>query len=124
MNLGKWVTNSNDLTQLAKGNIEFSMAKLTLAREKIFDYKPNKALGIIWYPVSDKFSFNADQIKTSAEKYGDAIKKWQLFSLWLKIYDPICLIAPINLQVKFAMQSILLDPTKWDQAIKVDNLPL
>ncbi len=63
MNLSKWVTNSNDLTQLAKGNIEFSMAKITLARDKIFDYKPNKALGIIWYPLSDKFSFIANQDK-------------------------------------------------------------
>lgn len=51
------------------------MAKSTLAREKFFDHKPNKVLGIIWDPVSDKFSFNADQIQTSAEKYGDAITK-------------------------------------------------
>ncbi len=89
MNLGKWVTISQELMQLAKGDIEFSNAKSTLAREKIFDHNSNKALGFTWDPVSDKFSLNSDQIKISEEIYGETITKRQLFSLGLKMYDPI-----------------------------------
>ena len=124
MSLGKWVTNSADLIHLAKKNINFSMATSMLARGKVFDHKPNKALGIIWDPVSDKFTFNADRLKSDAETYGEAITKRQLFSLGLKIYDPIGLIAPVTLKAKIAMQLIWLDTTKWDQSIKAERLPL
>ena len=110
--------------RLAKGSIDFSMAKSMLAREKVFDHKPNKALGIIWDPITDMFTFNADQIKSGAETHGDAITKRQLFSLGLKIYDPLGLIAPVTLKAKIAMQSIWLDTTKWDQSIKAERLPL
>ena len=113
-----------DLIHLAKKNINFSIATSMLAREKAFDHKPNKALGIIWDPVSDKFTFNADRLKSDAETYGEAITKRQLFSLGLKIYDPIGLIAPVTLKAKIAMQLIWLDTTKWDQSIKAERLPL
>lgn len=74
--------------------------------------------------MTDRFSFNADKIVISAAKKGDTITKRQLFSLGLKIYDPLGLIAPVTLPAKLAMQQIWLDPTKWDQKVNEQRFPL
>jgi hypothetical protein len=105
------------------GEIPFSQNTSTLACEKTFDHKPNKALGIIWYPKEDVFQFNPQTIKQDALDKGDAITKRQLFSLALKIYDPLGLIPPIHLQAKIAMQAIWLDDTNWDDRILPEWLP-
>ena len=122
--LSKWITNSEELIQASLGEIPFSQNISTLACEKTFDHKPNKALGIIWHPKEDAFQFNPQTIKQDALVKGDAFTKRQLFSLALKIYDPLGLIAPVHLQAKIAMQAIWLDDTKWDDKINPERLPL
>ncbi len=91
--LSKWITNSEELIQDSIEEIPFSQNISTLACEKSFDHKPNKALGIIWYPKDDAFQFSPDAIRQEANAKGDNITKRQLFSLALKIYDPLGLIS-------------------------------
>jgi hypothetical protein len=103
--LSKWITNSSGLIQASMGEIAFSQNISTLSCEKTFDHKPNKALGIIWYPKEDVFQFNPQAIVQEALARSDAITKRQLFSLALKIYDPLGLIAPVHLQAKMGQST-------------------
>lgn len=121
--LSKWITNSKELIQKTRGEIPFSQDTSILACEKTFDHKPNKALGILWFPREDRFQFNPQTIKQDAVTKGDTITKRQLFSLALKIYDPLGLIAPVHLKAKIAMQAIWLDDTRWDDKISPERLP-
>lgn len=123
MTLSKWVTSSQELIARLKGEIEFSTTPSMLARETAFENNTQKALGIIWDPVKDEFSFDPSKVIASAAKKGDKITKRQLFSLGLKIYDPLGLIAPVTLLAKIAMQKVWLDQTKWDQTVEPPRLP-
>lgn len=121
--LRKRTTNLEALIQLNMGEIPFSQEISTLACEKTFEHKPNKALGILWFPREDKFQFNPEVIKQEAVSLGDTITKKKLFSLAVKIYDPLGMIALVHLQAKIAMPAIWLEETKWGQAINPERVP-
>lgn len=68
MNLTKWVTNSHELKDALGKRITFSNEPSMLAMETSFEHKAQKALDVIWDPVTDRFAFNATKIADSAAK--------------------------------------------------------
>ncbi|XP_045034397.1 uncharacterized protein LOC123475587 [Daphnia magna] len=82
-----------------------------------------KALGVIWEPASDKFRFDPAQVLREAREIGDRPTKRKLFSLALKIFDPLGLIAPVTLVGKLIMQKVWLAGSGWDEPIPIEVIP-
>ena len=121
MKLCKWSTNSAELIETLRGEFEFSTEPSKLAIDEVFQHTDKKALGILWNPLTDEFSFNAERIISEAKRIKDGLTKRQLFSLALTMYDPLGLINPTMMKGKRSMQTTWMSDIKWDQLVSSDS---
>jgi hypothetical protein len=104
MPLVKYNTGCRELVDELRGEIAFSTRSTEIVTETDLDHS-TKALGIIWDPQTDHFSFNAERIVEKSGKFSETMTKRQLFSLSLMLYDPLGLITPVTLPAKLVMRA-------------------
>lgn len=114
MNLRKWVTNDESLTR--KWNEEhFDIHPLSLneSSEKIL-----KVLGIQWNVREDSLSIEIACLIDSLK--GKKNTKRVILQTAGKIYDPLGLITPFTVRLKFLLQRVWLRKLSWDAELPSD----
>ncbi|XP_044574113.1 uncharacterized protein LOC123258307 [Drosophila ananassae] len=97
LELGKWVSNTKRIK--SEDNTDSSQS-------------PVKVLGLHWHPGEDTLSCNVNLSKDPR------CTKRQVLSDVSRIFDPLCLLAPIVVQFKILFQILWLLNLNWD-----DELP-
>lgn len=120
MELCKWSTNSEELKSKFD-QLEFSNELTALCRMDIAQ-DGSKALGVHWDQKADQFIFRPDKILDEIKKYSDNPTKRQVFSIALKVFDPLGIVSPVILVAKLIMQKLWASKTGWDQPIPKEIL--
>ena len=110
LNYGNGLTNDSSLQQIIDLK-EFQHEKSDCQR---------KVLGINWSTDNDEFIFQFDEVLTLAETLPPT--KRNILKIGAKIFDPLGLISPINLQFKLIFKRLCLDKYDWDTEITDDVL--
>ncbi|XP_055714318.1 uncharacterized protein LOC129808564 [Phlebotomus papatasi] len=110
MKLSKWQSNSPTVLQtLQESNTE--------AKEVSISDGCVKALGLMWNPSSDTFSF---QVDTMVENLVPT--KRNILRVVARIYDPLGLLAPITINAKLILQNLWKNEIDWDTEVEGDIL--
>lgn len=106
MKLCKLMSNTHELlTGLPKKDIE------------VFDDEDNsiaKALGIVYHPIRDDFSYKLKPMKEGV------ITKASVLSEIASIYDPIGWLGPVILKSKLFMKGLWMMNLKWNEELPAD----
>lgn len=104
--LRKWCSNRTELLDCQHlGNLpEYYISK----DEHI------KALGLVWNPNNDTFSYTVNLPKYTT------VTKRLILSAFSKIFDPLGLIGPTTVQAKLILQKLWQTQISWDEAIPLD----
>lgn len=125
MTLSKILSNS---TAVLKEVPTAETAKSLDIADKIIEgseFPTVKALGIIYLPDQDVFSFSAhDQ-----DKFGDILlqnkmefwTKRRVAKHYSKLYDPLCFICPFIIQARIYFQSLWKMGFEWDEEIPLEH---
>lgn len=89
MDLRKWTTNSAELMMALKGTLEFDNDIKDISKAET-----TKTLGVVWDPKKDIFMSKPDEITADAALAGPRPTKRRLFSLALRVFDPLGLVSP------------------------------
>ncbi|XP_055705739.1 uncharacterized protein LOC129803279 [Phlebotomus papatasi] len=110
MKLSKWQSNSPTVLQtLQEGNTE--------AKEVSISDGCVKALGLMWNPSNDTFSF---QVDTMVENLVPT--KRNILRVVARIYDPLGLLASITINTKLILQNLWKNEVDWDTEVEGDIL--
>ena len=108
--LRKWSSSSVEVLKDLPPHLLETKDVLELTKED----KSIKALGVVWYPSRDVFSFRSNgSIETGSTKR-------KLLSEIAKIFDPLGWIAPITITFKMLMQATWVKGLQWDGTLPVD----
>ncbi|GAB0092550.1 uncharacterized protein DMENIID0001_075520 [Sergentomyia squamirostris] len=100
--MSKWLSNDPAaLEGVPEKDLEISTLDDLCADSSI------KALGVLWNPTHDIFTF-------SATKHTQKITKRNLLSEISRIFDPLGLIAPVVISAKVLMKQLWLIKADWD----------
>lgn len=99
MELCKWTSNSTALIQRLP-EIQFKETVTSVVAENKL---VTKTVGVIWDQASNKFRFDPMQALREPQEICERPIKRKLFSLALKIFDLLGLIAPVTFVVKLIM---------------------
>ncbi|XP_038106574.1 uncharacterized protein LOC119766211 [Culex quinquefasciatus] len=104
--LRKWTTNCPELLQHAAETDQTPV-------EVNLDERANavKALGILWHPKEDEFSFKVNLSPNSVNT------KRQLLSDSSKLFDPFGWLAPVTIKIKILYQHLWLCELSWDDGL-------
>ncbi|XP_057377381.2 uncharacterized protein LOC130698716, partial [Daphnia carinata] len=119
MELRKWTTNSVALREQLHA-LQFQKKEITKGDNT---EKAVKALGVTWDPETDSFRFKPEKIIEEAEEVSKRPTKRKLFSLALKVFDPLGLISPVTVVAKIIMQKVWIDKTGWDEPVSASIMP-
>ncbi|XP_059350990.1 uncharacterized protein LOC132087916 [Daphnia carinata] len=119
MELKKWTTNSKELRERLQ-TLQFQNNEKTMGDNT---EKTVKALGVTWDPETDSFRFRPEKIVEEAEELNKRPTKRKLFSLALKVFDPMGLISPVTVVAKIIMQEVWIDKTGWDEPVSASIMP-
>lgn len=117
MELTKWTTNSSEL-EAALPEIKFHKTPTVIGTSSL-STDTAKALGVYWNQESDQFVFQPQALVEQAAQMGKQPTKRQVFSLALRLFDPLGLLSPVILVAKMIMQKLWETGIKWD-----DRIPL
>ncbi len=115
MTLLKWSTNSKELQTLLEGTVSFKKQSASLVNSNTSS--ESKALGVYWNQESDQFVFKPQALLKAASKFGKTPTKRQIFSLALRLFDPLGLLAPVVLVAKLIMQRLWETHISWDETV-------
>lgn len=105
--LHKWSSNSSDmLRNIPEENVELLQADGGSEGESI------RALGLVWKPLKDVFTFNIESLK-----YDEKFTKRSLLSNIAKLYDPLGLLSPTIILAKLLVQNLWKCKIDWDDQI-------
>ena len=116
MELAKWITNDKELERRLEGVVAFQHGCAAIG-QTMANSDLTKALGVFWNPESDQFVFRPHNLVTQAEEMGPKPTKRQVFSLALRLFDPLGLLSPVVLVAKLIMQKLWLCQMKWDEIV-------
>lgn len=106
MVLHKWCSNSQELCD-----------DITVNNGRSFHDSSDtstKALGMLWTPSSDTFSFKVSL------NLNDVVTKRNVLSYIARIFDPMGLIGPVTTKAKIFMQSLWLLKMNWNDVLPND----
>lgn len=113
MELRKWTTSNNELQKALEHVVQFQQDIVGMASTEA----PIKALGVTWNPVTDTLQFDPERVVEDAHGLNKRPTKRKLFSLALRVFDPLGLISPVTLVAKIIMQKIWIAKTGWNEPI-------
>ncbi len=116
MDLAKWITSNRQLEEQLEGEVQFQRTETALVQTSL-SADLAKALGVYWNPEKDKFVFQSQKLINEAREMGPRPTKRQVFSLSLRIFDPLGLLSPVILVAKLVMQKIWIAEIGWDEQI-------
>ncbi|XP_057369923.1 uncharacterized protein LOC130691034 [Daphnia carinata] len=119
MELRKSNTNCKELSK-ELSNMEFQNELINVGQNPGATIK---ALGVAWDPSTDTFQFNAQKILEEAGKLDNRPSKRKLFSLALRVFDPMGLISPVTVIAKIIMQKIWAEKIGWDDPVPAKIIP-
>lgn len=90
--------------------IEFSNQKMTMHSNYLC-----KALGILWHPQNDNFTF-----RLSLDKIKLPLTKRKLVSEIAKLFDPLGWLSPSIILGKLMIQQLWLNSYEWDQPLPIE----
>ncbi|KAJ0178490.1 hypothetical protein K1T71_006313 [Dendrolimus kikuchii] len=111
-NLQKWCTNSQELLNHIKTNMQSSNQSLVFKENDMV-----KVLGICWNKNSDNFEY-MHQIPNTVTP----VTKRKVLSEIARLYDPLGWIAPVIVTAKTYMQKLWKSGLSWDDEITSDLL--
>lgn len=97
MELRKWTTNNSELQSALEHVVKFQQDIVGMASTEA----PIKALGLTWNPVTDNLQFDPQRVAEDAQNLNKRPTKRKLFSLALRVFDPLGLISPVALVLLF-----------------------
>lgn len=104
--LRKWKTNSEQLSKIINQENKALPSLETCC----------KALGILWQPNTDEFTF-----QFNLEPAQPPLSKRQIFSEIAKLFDPLGWISPSIIQAKILMQSLWMQSLSWDENVSTES---
>ncbi|XP_055714269.1 uncharacterized protein LOC129808517 [Phlebotomus papatasi] len=107
-NLRKWTSNSQALLEnIPENQRETGICEIS-PETKI------KALGLLWNPEKDEFSYNFSTFEQNK------LSKRQLLSNVASIYDPLGFLAPVTVTAKILIQEAWKHEKDWDEELPED----
>lgn len=106
-NLRKWSSNEKSLLEHVNNDSK---------TQENFDFRhqeSTKALGLVWVPKSDVFTF---QNKTTEKSLSKPTKRALLAEI-SKTFDPLGWLAPVTLRLKLLFQEVWVADLNWDDKI-------
>jgi hypothetical protein len=101
------------LQTLLEGTVGFKKQSASIVNSNTSS--ESKALGVYWNQESDQFVFKPQALLKAASKFGKTPTKRQIFSLALRLFDPLGLLAPVVLVAKLIMQRLWETHISWDK---------
>ena len=135
-NLRKWNSNATDLPQLIDNKEEGlvqpkteepnraveeedeSFIKSTVGPNQVPDTVV-KTLGVCWDTASDEISFDFTDLIES-ENTLQATKR-SLLKLTAKVFDPLGLLSPLTITMKWEFQSLCVERLQWDVELQENH---
>ena len=106
-NLTKWISNSKEvLNSIPESDRAPRVANMNLGE----DLPMERALGVSWNVERDTFVFNIKENKSPLTRRG-------ILSTISTLFDPLGLVAPINLKAKAILQQLCKNKVGWDQEL-------
>lgn len=106
-NLRKWVSNDSDVLN------EIPLKDRELQNPLLIDLNETvTALGIVWNPATDVFSF-----KVNISVVESRATKRNILSDISKLFDPLGWLAPIIIRSKILMQNLWVKGVDWDDLV-------
>jgi Pao retrotransposon peptidase len=105
MVIRKWTSNHPDILKMVPSNLKLD-AIIELNKEETV-----KTLGVLWSPITDRFSFKV-QIEPQAKQ-----TKRNLTSKMARIFDPLGWLAPVTISTKLFTQSLWQEKFGWDDIL-------
>ncbi|XP_072020362.1 uncharacterized protein [Amphiura filiformis] len=107
--LTKWVSNSSQVMKVIPEEERASGTK-SLDLHEQGNTPPERALGVLWSPETDKFSFKIEVKDHNMTRRG-------ILSTVSSLYDPLGLVAPAILPARLLLQDLCKLQLSWDDEI-------
>lgn len=107
--LRKWASNNKNI-------LKSETSQLNTSHYSISDDKDIKALGVFWSPSDDTLKYSTN-FNTNLK---GRITKRFILSIISQIFDPLGLLAPVNMRAKLILQKLWREKIDWDQTVPQD----
>lgn len=114
--LRKWTSNCKQFLEALPDELTEESLKQTKIKQTIIEDDTSKALGLLWSPTTDSFSYKINWLNSTQHTW----TKRQFLSETSKLFDPLGWLAPITINAKLLMQEVLVlteSGLGWDDPI-------
>ncbi|XP_053686155.1 uncharacterized protein LOC128735696 [Sabethes cyaneus] len=109
-NMRKWCSNSATVLSNIPEPLRDSRTELEISQSGSV-----KALGLLWHPLSDEFSFNVPEFSSS-----EPITKRLVLSEMSRLFDPMGLVGATIVSAKIFLQALWSDKLNWNDVLSVE----
>ncbi|XP_062713665.1 uncharacterized protein LOC134290523 [Aedes albopictus] len=106
-NMRKWSSNSPTVLSQIPESLRDARTELDISKSDSV-----KALGLLWHPQSDEFSFNVPDLTSS-----EPITKRLVLSEMSRLFDPMGLVGASIVGAKIFLQALWFENFSWDDVL-------
>ncbi|XP_065075305.1 uncharacterized protein LOC135699059 [Ochlerotatus camptorhynchus] len=106
-NMRKWCSNSPTVLSHIPETLRDSRTELQISQSGSV-----KALGLLWHPLSDEFSFNVPEFVSS-----EPITKRLVLSEMSRLFDPMGLVGAAIVSAKIFLQALWSEKFNWNDTL-------